>query len=108
MRHDLKECGKRIQQFRQERGLSQEQLAEKLDIATRTLCGIENGENFLTAETLEKILRVLNISSSELFAFDHLRPQEELVEEIIHDLRDIKSREKIENIYKLIKAIIAE
>lgn len=103
-----KQLGTKIKRLRQNRGFTQEQLAEKLDIATRTLCGIENGENFLTAETLEKILRVLNISSFELFAFDHLRPQEELVEEIIHDLRGIKSREKIENIYKLIKAIIAE
>ena len=103
-----KQLGTKIKRLRQNRGFTQEQLAEKLDIATRTLCGIENGENFLTAETLEKILRVLNISSSELFAFDHLRPQEELVEEIIHDLRDIKSREKIEIVYKLIKAIITE
>lgn len=28
MRHDLKECGKRIQQLRKERELTQEQLAE--------------------------------------------------------------------------------
>ena len=103
-----KQLGTKIKRLRQNRGFTQEQLAEKLDIATRTLCGIENGENFLTAETLEKILRVLNISSSELFAFDHLRPQEELVEEIIHDLRDIKSREKIETVFKLIKAIITD
>ena len=47
---------------------------------------------------------VLDISSSELFAFDHLKPQEEM----ISDLRAIKSREKIETIYKLIKAIIIE
>lgn len=103
-----KQLGIKIKRLRQNRGFTQEQLAEKLDIATRTLCGIENGENFLTAETLEKILRVLNISSFELFAFDHLRPQEELVEEIIHDLRGIKSREKIETVFKLIKAIITD
>lgn len=103
-----KQLGTKIKRLRQNRGFTQEQLAEKLDIATRTLCGIENGENFLTAETLEKILRVLNISSFELFAFDHLRPQEELVEEIIHDLRGIKSREKIETVFKLIKAIITD
>ncbi len=103
-----KQLGSKIKRLRQKRGFTQEQLAEKLDIATRTLCGIENGENFLTAETLEKILTVLNISSSELFAFDHLRPQEVLVEEIIQDLHSIKSREKIEIVYKLIKAIITE
>lgn len=33
MRHDLKECGKRIQKFRQEMNLSQEELAEKLNVS---------------------------------------------------------------------------
>ena len=100
--------GTKIKRLRQNRGLTQEQLAESIDIATRTLCGIENGENFLSADTLEKILAVLNVSTSELFAFDHLKPQEELIQEIIHDLQSIKSREKIETIYKLIKVTISE
>lgn len=103
-----KQLGAKIKRLRQNRGLTQEQLAEKIDIATRTLCGIENGENFLTAETLEKIMAVLNVSSSELFAFDHLKPQEELIDEIVNDLHNIKDREKIETIYKLIKATINE
>ena len=100
--------GTKIKRLRQNRGLTQEQLAESIDIATRTLCGIENGENFLSADTLEKILAVLNVSTSELFAFDHLKPQEELIQETIHDLQSIKSREKIETIYKLIKVTISE
>lgn len=100
--------GTKIKRLRQNRGLTQEQLAESIDIATRTLCGIENGENFLSADTLEKILTVLNVSTSELFAFDHLKPQEELIEEIINDLHSIKSREKIETVYKLIKVTISE
>lgn len=103
-----KQLGAKIKRLRQNRGLTQEQLAEKIDIATRTLCGIENGENFLTAETLEKIMAVLKVSSTELFAFDHLKPQEELIDEIVNDLHNIKDREKIETIYKLIKATINE
>lgn len=43
MRHDLKECGKRIQQFRKERGLTQEQLAEKLNVSENTIAKIESG-----------------------------------------------------------------
>lgn len=43
MRHELKECGKRIQQFRQEKGLSQEQLAEKLNVSQNTIAKIECG-----------------------------------------------------------------
>jgi len=103
-----KQLGTKIKRLRQKCGLTQEQLAEKIDIATRTLCGIENGENFLTSDTLEKILDVLNVSCSELFAFDHLKPQDELIAEIINDLHSIKDRKKIETIYKLIKATINE
>ena len=43
MRYDLKECGKRIQQLRKERGLTQEQLAEKLNVSQNTIVKIESG-----------------------------------------------------------------
>lgn len=43
MRHDLKECGKRIQQFRQKMNLSQEELAEKLNVSQNTIAKIECG-----------------------------------------------------------------
>jgi hypothetical protein len=103
-----KQLGAKIKRVRQKHGYTQEQLAEKIDIATRTLCGIENGENFLTADTLEKIVEVLDVSCADLFAFDHIKPQEELVCEIISDIQNLKDREKIETIYKLIKATINE
>ncbi|MBR1461052.1 helix-turn-helix transcriptional regulator [bacterium] len=47
-----KQLGKRIKELRQAQGYSQEQFAEKLGIASRTLCGIEIGRNFLKAESL--------------------------------------------------------
>lgn len=49
-----KQLGAKIKRLRQKRGFTQEQFAEKIDIAPRTLSGIETGENFLTADTLEK------------------------------------------------------
>ena len=103
-----KQLGSKIKRLRQKKGLTQEQLAEKMGIATRTLSGIEIGENFVTADTLEKVFEVLEVSGSELFAFDHLKPQDELIDEIVNDLHSLKDREKIETIYKLIKATINE
>ena len=41
-----KQLGARIKQLRMERGYSQEQFAEMIGIAPRTMCGIEIGKNF--------------------------------------------------------------
>ena len=99
-----KQIGTRIKQLRQAQGFSQEQFAERLGIATRTLCGIEVGKNFFTADTLEKILTVLDITPQDLFKINHLKPQEDLVDEIIVTIKNISDREKIETIYKIIKS----
>jgi len=99
-----KQIGLKIKQLRMQKGLSQEQFAEKIGIATRTLCGIEIGKNFFTADTLEKMLEILEITPQDLFKINHLKPQEDLVEEIITSIKNIKDREKIEKIYKIIKS----
>lgn len=99
-----KQLGTRIKKLRQERGYSQEQFAEILGIAPRTLCGIEIGKNFFTADTLEKILESLNVTPQDLFMINYLQPQEKLVDEIIETVTKIKDREKIEIIYKIIKS----
>lgn len=97
-----KQIGARIKQLRQQHGLSQEQFAEKLGIATRTLCGIEVGKNFFTADTLEKILITLDVTPQDLFKINHFQPEEVLKEEIITKIKSIKNREHIEIIYKII------
>ena len=76
------ELGKKIKRMRINRGLTQEQLAEAVDVSQRTLSGIEIGENFVTAETLDKIIKALNTTSEDLFATNHLKEEQELVEEI--------------------------
>ena len=53
------ELGQKIRRMRLKRNLTQEELAEKVDINQRTLSGIELGENFVTAETLDKLARLL-------------------------------------------------
>ena len=97
-----KQIGARIKKLRQDRGYSQEQFAEKLGIAQRTLCGIEIGKNFFKADTLEKILETLDITLEDLFRVNYLKPQDVLTDEIINTIKSIKDREKIEIIYKII------
>ena len=61
--------GKRIQEIRKYRKLTQEQIAEFVGIETTSISNIENGKYYPTAENLDKILSVLNVKPGELFEF---------------------------------------
>jgi len=103
------ELGKKIKRMRINRGLTQEQLAEAADVSQRTLSGIEIGENFVTAETLDKIIKALNTTSEELFATNHLKEEQELVEEIKNNLKTIaKNPTKLDILYNVTKSLIKE
>ncbi|MDO5438055.1 MAG: helix-turn-helix transcriptional regulator [bacterium] len=100
--------GKKIKNLRVKRGLTQEKLAEMVGISQRSLSGIEIGENFLTAETLDKILNCLKISIEDLFAVEHLKPANDLTEELLDEIAALKDEEKIKTIYRVVKAILKD
>ena len=103
------ELGKKIKRMRINRGLTQEQLAEAVDVSQRTLSGIEIGENFVTAETLDKIIKALNTTSEELFATNHLKEEHELVKEIENNIKTIsKNPTKLDILYNVTKSLIKE
>ena len=102
-----KTLGEKIKRVRKQRGYTQEQLAELIDIAPRNLSKIEVGACFVTAETLEKLLVALNVSTEELFANDHIKEPDELLDDIYSKLDSIKSdQQKLETIYKMIEFIL--
>jgi transcriptional regulator with XRE-family HTH domain len=59
--------GANIKYYRKKRNLSQEQLAEKLEITSKHLSTIETGATFVSAELLEKFTKQLYVSASALF-----------------------------------------
>ncbi|MCL2250330.1 MAG: helix-turn-helix domain-containing protein [Treponema sp.] len=59
--------GTNIKYYRKKLRLSQEQLAEKLEITPKHLSTIETGATFVSAELLEKFTRELRVSASALF-----------------------------------------
>ena len=101
--------GRKIKQYRILRGLSQEKLAELLNISQRTLSGIECGNNFLTSQTMDKILEVLQISPDELFYVEYLKNPKEMIKELIQDIKSLENNEeKLKSAYKVLKAIIKD
>ena len=101
-----KSFGEKIKRLRKQRNLTQEQLAEMIDIAPRNLSKIEVGVNFVTAETLEKLVEALNIRADELFANDYIKTSKELLSDIYTKLDNLKDNtNKLETIYKMIEFI---
>ena len=95
MRHDLKECGKRIQQFRKERGLTQEQLAEKLNVSQNTIAKIESGLRRPSIDFLLEISEFFNVSTNYLVFGVH-----------VEDVEDEKSKKDIDETIKKIDQTI--
>lgn len=87
-------------------GISQEELAEKLDISQQTLSKIECGKNFLTSETLERISSVLGVNTYELFMFEEYNTQADMLVDIEKYISIIKSNpQKLAFVKNMVKEV---
>ena len=59
--------GRRIQEIRKQRGLTQEQMAERVNISPHYLSALERGVYNIKLDLLVDILNVLNCSADEVF-----------------------------------------
>jgi transcriptional regulator with XRE-family HTH domain len=92
---DLKKMfGSKVRNIRKEKGYSQIKFAELIGISTNALSLIETGTGFCTAETLNKILVVLDVEPAELFSFGVIKSDDELFNNILRKLEIIKTRRK--------------
>lgn len=86
--------GKRIKVIRKAKNLTQEKLAELIDIETPSLSYLENGKYAPSIETLQKLCAVLNVKPFELYYFSELSPddkKEELKKAMDENPKLIKS-----------------
>lgn len=58
-----------IKKYRKKLGITQEKLAELLDISPRQMQRIENGSSETSLKTLKKIIKVLNISDEDIVEY---------------------------------------
>lgn len=66
-KRDLQKFGKKLKFLRLEKGLTQLELAEILDMSPNFVGMIERGERNTTVENIFKIARALGIKPSNLF-----------------------------------------
>ena len=74
--------GKRIQELRKVKGLTQEKVAETADISPTYLSRIECGKENPTLDMLIKLSHALEVEMCEMFDFGHVVSPKELKESL--------------------------
>ncbi len=96
--------GLRIKEFRERNGFTQDKLAEMVGIDPKHLSRIENGKNYPSIETLEKLAANLNATFEDLFQFSHILDKNNLIDKTIRLLEKLPVQ-KIKFIYKIIREL---
>lgn len=96
--------GARVKDLRLQKGLSQEQLAEILELHEKGVSQIENGRNFVTSKLLAKIVNFFQVAPYVLFT---PKPQIMLDEHINYKKEIARmlpgfSQEKLHKIYNIL------
>lgn len=105
---NLKEnLGKNIQKYRKLNNITQEKLAEIIDVEINSISSIERGKYFPSPDNLVKLSNALNVSLSDLFLFKENFSCEDYEKEIISSLNLLKNdKTKLCAINSFIKNIL--
>lgn len=98
--------GKRIREYRNAKGISQEELSLRSNMNTSHLGQIERGEKSPTLDTIEKLVNSLGITFEDLFSLKLVSSsnEEPSIERIISYLRIMTSAEQ-NDVLKLVKML---
>lgn len=65
-----KQFGRRLQQLRVAKGVTQEELAARVELTVESISNMERGIHGPSFDNLEKIILALQVSAKSLFEFD--------------------------------------
>ena len=96
--------GLKIKELRKQKRLTQEQLAEMLNLDTGYISKLEVGRNFPTIGTLEKIASALDVELYELFQFSTSKELDFKSE--ITSIYDSLNKEKQYTLYRVARDLL--
>ena len=98
-----KQFANKLKEIRIMAGLSQEQLAEKLGVATKTVSYWENGHNAVTFNKIPLIANALGVPVYKLFVFGDILGSDSEIQDLLNSLNERERR----CISAVIKSILA-
>ena len=99
----IEQVGKRIQEIRKIRGMSQDDLGERLGVTRSFVSKMENGKKKISLEHVEKIAKILNVLPEDLLVDEHklIKNNEDLI-----IVRENFTNEQIENMADYARMLI--
>ena len=95
--------GLRVKEFRKQKKLTQEKLAETIGVDNGYISKLEVGQNFPSITTLEKIANVLGVELYELFRYTNSKSKD--FKEEINTIYDKLNKDKQFTLYQVAKAM---
>lgn len=107
MKKSTKELlGARIKELRKIKGLSQDQLSEKVDIDPKHLSRIEVGYGFPSLGTLEKLANALAVELKDFFEFAQGTKSKKELKESLGSLANEADEEKLRLAVKVLRVLV--
>jgi len=98
--------GMRIKELRKNKGLSQEEAAEKINISSKYLSRIEMGQHFPSIDTLVNLAEALKVELKDFFEFAHeTNDPKELKRALEGIVREV-DRDKLRLLVKVARAMV--
>lgn len=98
--------GARIKEIRKIRGLSQDELSEKIDIDPKHLSRIEVGRGFPSLDTLDTIAVALNVEMKDFFEFAHEGTSAKELIKTLEGLAKETDEERLRLLVKVARAVV--
>ena len=95
-----------LSQLRKEKGLTQLQLAEKLNVTDKAISRWETGKNFPDIEIFEDLSKILDVSISELLEGKRIEKENLFTVSEEHIVTQIKKNRKSSKNYRIIICVI--
>ena len=97
--------GARVRAYRKNKGITQEELAERADLHHTYIGQVERGEKNLTLGSLDKILEALEVSFSDFFEAIGFERDRNKVALLCYDVINGKSEQNQKKIYDILMKI---
>ena len=97
--------GARVKEIRNKKGLTQEQLSERMEINPKYLSSIERGNENPTLNTLIKLSESLEVDLGEIFSLIQIEDPGER-KSMITSLLDEADNEQLKQAFKVLSAIL--